>query len=119
MNRGCDRSGQGGMLRQKIPGAFVFARELGAQFFRAVQLAGLALPFQFPQQRHQPGQAEGGAGAGATMRHLTDDLGVIHANRRLQLRKLFRGLLEVKVQQFAQTFRTAAAQIQQPVHLHW
>ena len=98
MNRGCGRPCQGGLLAQKILGAFEFAREVGVQFFRAAQLAGLALPLQFPQQRHQPGHAKGGAGAGATMRQVANHLGLVRADCRLQLRQLLRGLPEVKVQ---------------------
>ena len=82
------------------------------------ELAFDALAFQFAQQRDQAAHAAGGARAGATVGQAAHFRGVARLDGGFKLLDLLAGLLQVKRHQFAQVFRIAIGELEQPFHVH-
>ena len=118
IHAGWRRRGEGGLRREKILDVLEFAPGLGAELFGPGQRARLAQLFQLEQHRRQPGHAQRGARALATVRNVADIGGFVRAHGVLDLFQLLLGLLVKQIHQFAHAFRVAVGQIRQPGHFH-
>ena len=95
-----------------------FAPGLGAEIFGTGQRARFAELFQLEQHRRQPGHAQRGGRALATVRNVPDVGGLVRAHGVLDFLKLLLGLRVKQIHQFAHAFQVALGQIRQPGHFH-